>query len=119
MVSFIYRGKTYQFRNPDFGNRDELGFQRINRRTRSGDLILFRDSDWPKTEVLNLAFVFLSDSDAKQLLWLIKYSMGDTIQYRDHENRLWEGVIQNPNVDVNQSSRNKWVVNVILEGDLV
>lgn len=118
-VTFVYNGNNYNFRNPQMGNGDNISFQRVNRRTRGGDLILFRDVDWPKTEVLTLTFNFSRESEARALINLVRATIGRIIQYRDHENRLWEGVIQNPDAEITQPGRNTFQIQINFEGDQV
>jgi hypothetical protein len=118
-VAFIHEERVYCFRRPIFGNGDDISFQRVNRRTRGGDLVIFRDIDWPKTEVLNLTFNFVKENDGHRMMELIRISVGDIVEYVDHENRHWEGVIQNPTAELVQTGRSRWTVNLIFEGDLV
>jgi hypothetical protein len=118
-VVFTYNGVNHTFRNPQMGNTDEISFQRVNRRTRGGDLNLFRDEDWPKTEVLNLTFNFTTEAEARLLLNFIRATIGQEINYRDHENRLWYGVIQNPDAEMVQPGRNTYQIAVSFEGDQV
>lgn len=115
MVTFTYNGRSNQFRNPIIGNTDELSFQRVSRTSRGGDIIIFRDSEWPKTEVFNLTFDFDRDFDYQRLLNFIRESIGQIIQYTDHENNTWSGVIQNPEVAGQQSGLNNYQVNVLFE----
>lgn len=116
-VVFTYNGVNHTFRNPQMGNGDELSFQRINRRSRGGDLILFRDADWPKTEVLSLTFSFAEEADARLLINFIRATIGKFINYRDHENRLWTGVIQNPDAEITQAGISTYQIQISFEGD--
>lgn len=119
MIKFTYNGIDFLFRSPDFGNINEISFERVNRRSRGGDVIIFRDTDWPKTEVLNLNFTLTKEADARTILYLIKETTGKIIQYTDHENRVWEGVIQNPDAELIQTGRSTWSINILFEGDQV
>lgn len=118
-VTFTYKGKEYKYRRPDLGNIDEISFQRVNRRSRGGDIIIFRDDDWPKTETLNLNFTFVNEKDGIDLLQFIKLSLGDLVTYKDHENRVWEGVIQNPTAELIQTGPSIWTLNMVFEGGQV
>jgi hypothetical protein len=118
-VTFTYDEKDYEFRRPEMGNVDEISFQRVNRNTRGGDLVVFRDDDWPRTEILNLNFVFVKEADGFKMMEFIKLSLGQLVLYTDHENRVWEGVIQNPDTELIQTGRSFWAVNLIFEGDQV
>lgn len=118
-VIFTYNNTYFTFRNPSIGNSDEISFQRINRRSRGGDLILFRDQDWPKTEVLHLTFNFSQEDEARRLINLIRATIGKFINYRDHENRLWSGIIQNPDAELVQVGKNTYQIQINFEGDQI
>lgn len=118
IVTFSHDGKNYMFRRPRIGNKDDISFQRVNRKTRGGDLILFRDDQWPKTEVLDLTFDFDTDVEGHRLLQFIRATTGTNIYYRDHENRLWYGVIQNPDTELVAQGRFTFTIHILFEGDL-
>lgn len=117
IVTFTRNGVNFMFRRPRMGNGDSISFQRVNRKTRGGDLTLFRDPMWPKTEVLDLTFDFDTDVEGHRLLQFIRLSTGEIINYRDHENRVWTGVIQNPEAELTAVGRFTFTVNVLFEGD--
>lgn len=118
IVTFTHEGKDFLFRRPRLGNKDDISFQRVNRKTRGGDLILFRDEQWPKTEVLDLTFDFDTDVEGHRLLQFIRATTGTNVYYRDHENRLWYGVIQNPDTELVAQGRFTFAVQILFEGDL-
>ncbi len=117
-VTFSFAGRNYVFRRPIMGNTDAISFQRINRRTRGGDLIIYRDAEWPKTEVQALSFDFINDAESKQFLAFIRETLGCYIAYRDHENKLWNGFVQNPDAEVDQSGQSSFRITIQFEGDL-
>ncbi len=119
MIAFIYNGVTHNFRNPEFTNTNELSFQRINRMSRGGDLHIFRDTDWPKTEALSLLFSFPEEVDLERLQKLIQISVGEVMTYTDHEGTTWSGVIQNPNAKAVQTGRNSRDITIVFEGEQV
>ena len=119
IVTFTHNGRDYMFRRPIMGNKDDISFQRVNRKTRGGDLILFRAEQWPKTEVLDLTFDFDTDVEGHRLLQFIRLTTGVNINYRDHENRLWFGVIQNPDTELIAAGRFTFTIQVLFEGDQV
>jgi len=118
-VQFTFNGQNFDFRRPILGNKDDLSFQRVNSRTRGGDVIIYRDNEWPKTETLTMTFDFDQESDYRRLLEFIRFTLGTIIRYRDHENKLWEGVITNPQTEGTQTGRSSYQVEVIFEGDMV
>ena len=87
---------TVTLRGPELDNADRLRFQRINRETRGGTLIVFADPIWPKLQQLTLEFIGLEEDEAQSLLTFIGATLGKEIGLRDWENRHWAGVIVSP-----------------------
>jgi len=87
---------TVTLRGPELDNKDRLRFQRINRETRGGTLIVFADPIWPKVQQLTLEFVGLEENEAQSLLTFIRATLGKEVGLRDWENRHWAGVIVSP-----------------------
>jgi len=92
-------------RAPNLGNIDRLSMVRINRETRGGTLIIYADPIWPKVETLLLTFSGLSEDEAQDLLdWMETY-LGQEIRLIDWEDRVWKGVIVNPQDPVVQDGK--------------
>jgi hypothetical protein len=87
---------TVTLRGPELDNKDRLRFQRINRETRGGTLVVFADPIWPKVQQLTLEFVGLEESEAQSVLSFIAATLGKEVGLRDWENRHWAGVIVSP-----------------------
>jgi len=87
---------TVALRGPELDNKDRLRFQRINRETRGGTLVVFADPIWPKVQQLILEFVGLEENEAQSLLSFITATLGKEVGLRDWENRHWAGVIVSP-----------------------
>lgn len=93
---FVTPTSTIILRNPDFGNSERLEFNRVQRETRGGTLVLFADRKWPKQQVLSLDISALSETQAQDFLDFIAESLGKEIGLLDYENRQWKGIIVNP-----------------------
>jgi len=76
---------TVTLREPEFDNKDRLRFQRINRETRGGTLIVFADPIWPKVQQLTLEFTSLKEEEAQSLLTFIAATLGKEVGLRDWE----------------------------------
>lgn len=83
-------------RNPNLGEKDRIGYARINRETRGGTLIIYADPIWPKIETLSMNFSGLSRAKAFELLEFMEDHLGEDIKLIDWENRAWTGVISQP-----------------------
>jgi len=83
-------------RNPNLGNIDRLSMQRINRESRGGTLIVFADPIWPKVQTMLLSFSGLSQQQGQDLMTFMETHIGEEIRVIDWEDRLWRGVIVNP-----------------------
>lgn len=105
-------------RAPVFGDRNRLLFDRIQRETRGGTLEIFRDSNWPEQQTLNILFVGLKESDAQDLLSFIETSLGDEILFRDWENMFWTGIITNPDTAIIRNSKAGVDVSIEMEVEI-
>lgn len=81
---------------PNLGNLDRLAFNRIQRETRGGTLIVFADPIWPKIQTLVLTFSGLLRVEAQNLLTFIDDHLGQEVGIIDWEHRYWKGVITAP-----------------------
>ncbi|REJ65624.1 MAG: hypothetical protein DWQ31_16930 [Planctomycetota bacterium] len=105
-------------RGPEFNNRDRLSFQRINRETRGGTLVIFADPQWPKIQQLQLEFAGLTEDDAQALLAFIQASLGKEVGLRDWENRTWKGVILSTQEPIIRDGKKKISTALDIEGAL-
>lgn len=87
---------------PEFGDEDKIQHQRINRRTRAGELIVYKDPLWPIIETLTFRFTGLSDVQAKATLLFLNNTIGQLITMVDYRGVTWTGVITNPDADTEQ-----------------
>lgn len=108
-----------ELRPPDFGNKDRLSFDRINRETRGGTLTVFADPDWPKVQTLVLSFSALYRQEAHELIRFIREHLGLEIKLSDWEQRIWKGVITTPDEPVIQDGRNSFSASFEFEGELL
>jgi hypothetical protein len=105
MVTLTYGTRTVTLRDPVFGNSLKIETARVNQRTRGGDLILFRDPNWPVTKTTSYSFEALTQQQAKDLLALVEESLGDSITMMDFEGVTRVGVITTPVAEVIQTGR--------------
>lgn len=105
VLSYAPLGLSLTLRSPVFDNVQRLEFNRINRRTRGHDLVIFRDPVWPKSEILIMTFTALSQDQVWSLLSFMKQTIGQDITLIDFENTTWTGVITTPTNEVAQEGR--------------
>ena len=87
---------TLVLRAPKFGNSEKLQFTRIGRYSRGGDLTVFMDPMWPRTDVFHFDFEYLSEAQVDALLIFYNSTLGRTIQLTDSNSRQWNGYIITP-----------------------
>lgn len=102
-------------RAPHFGNREGVHVTRINRETRNGTLIIYRDPVWPEYFQLTLEFGVLSETQARRLLIFIESTLGLEIGIQDHEGRYWRGFITNPDSVIVQDGTCKYSASLQIE----
>jgi hypothetical protein len=105
-------------RTPEFGNKDRLQFNRINRETRGGTLVIYADPIWPKPQTLVLTFSALLQQQAWDLLTFLEDHLGQEIGLIDHEHRYWRGVITNPDEAVVHDGPDRYTASIEFEGEL-
>ena len=106
MAFAIYNSsKTVTLRSPDFGNKTKIEVRKINRKSRGGDIIMYRDPEWPKTSFYQVSFSFLKEQQAKDLLKFLMDTLGQVIGFIDHKGFIREGIVITPNDPIVQAGR--------------
>jgi hypothetical protein len=107
-------------RSPNTGNVDRLSMVRINRETRGGTLIVYADPIWPKVQTLLLSFSGLSFQQGQDLMEFMETHIGEEIRLIDYEDRVWRGVITNPQDPVVQDGKGcRYTASYEFEGEKV
>lgn len=109
---------SVSIRAPNLGNRDRLTFDRINRETRGGTLLIFADPNWPKIQTLVLNFSGLKRTEALELLRFMNDHIGLKIGLIDWEQRYWEGVIVSPSDAIVADHHDSYSASFSFEGVL-
>ncbi len=107
---------TVVLRNPEFANKDSLGFNRVNRQTRGGTLIVYADQNWPKSQKLYIEVRCLKASQASDLVEFLTQSLGKEIGLLDHEHRQWRGIITNPDTAIANPEQGDYTASIEFEG---
>ena len=101
-VTLTYGTTTIVLRSPEFDNVQSISLDRVSRKTRNGDLIIFRDPNWVKNETFKLPFIYLSQKQIFDLLNFIQISLGQNVTLLDHEGRTFTGTITTPAASIAQ-----------------
>jgi len=110
---------TLVLRNPQFSNKDTLNFNRVNRQTRGGTLIVYANSIWPKIQTLQVEVRWLKPTQLENYLTFLGLSLGKEIGLLDHENRQWRGIITKPDTPVSNPENKDLTISFEFEGELV
>ncbi|MHA1950974.1 MAG: hypothetical protein ACW987_14005 [Candidatus Thorarchaeota archaeon] len=110
---------TLDLRAPDFGNRERLEATRIQRESVGGTLNIFADLMWPKVHTLQMQFSALSEIQAHGLLAFTERWVGQEIGIYDYEQRIWKGIITNPQEAVIQDGRCNYSATLEIEAQRV
>jgi hypothetical protein len=105
--------------NPAFGDKDRLNFNRINRETRGGTLVIFADPKWPKTQTLAVQVDNLNPNQAEDMIAFLRTSLGKEIGLLDWENRLWRGIVTTPDARITHVGRHDRSIAFEFQGELV
>lgn len=119
LITWTFGSYTFQSRAPIFGNKEILNFSRISRRSRAGDLIIYRDPVWPESIQLNMTFDYLTETLRNYYYQLFLFSLGKGVLFTDQYNRTWAGIILNPGSALVQTGRCNWRVDIQFQGSPV
>ncbi|KKK96388.1 hypothetical protein LCGC14_2663250, partial [marine sediment metagenome] len=103
-------------RNPELGDKDISQFQRINRETRGGTLVVFSDPIWPRTQKLILEFTGLTEDKAQEFLTFLNLSLGQYVELTDWESNTWRGILTSPQSPIIRDGTCKITATVEFEG---
>lgn len=109
---------TLTLKTPNLGNIDRLSFNRVQRETRGGTLVIFSDPIWPKIQTLVLSFSALRRDEAQGLLTFMENHLGQEIGLLDWEHRYWRGVIVTPDEAVVEDARGYFTAGFEFQGEL-
>ena len=91
--------------SPEFGNTDSIEHFRINRKTRGGDLKIFREFTWPKTERIRMAFKGVRVAIKDKLLAFLYRNRGRDITLIDYNSISWTVTVIKPEAEITESAR--------------
>jgi hypothetical protein len=115
---YVSPTSTLVFRNPEFGDKDRLLFNRVNRETRGGTLIVFADPKWPKTQILSVQVDNLGPEAIANFLTFLQDSLGQEIGLLDWEGRQWRGIIITPDTQATHVGKHDRSVTFEFQGRL-
>lgn len=104
-------------RAPLFGNREGIQSVRVQRETRGGELIIFKDPIWAQFYTLSFQFDSLKHEDAFALLRFIEETIGLEIGIQDHEGNLWAGTLTNPEEAITHDNRTGYSATLEFEAE--
>lgn len=107
-------------RNPNFGNSFAFDPQAIVRRLPSGELKTMRRPVRVQFEKFKIAVAELSDEEKALLITFFNTSIGQEIEFIDHETRIWFGIIlTNPIVFTKDGRGCRWSTEWEFEGLII
>jgi hypothetical protein len=117
-------GDVLILRNPETDDGDRLGFQRINRETRGGELNVFGDPIWGKINTLLFTIVALADGSnascpdvINATLDFFQTYLGQEIWLHDWTGTSWHGVVTTPNERAVEDRNSWWTLTFEFQGE--
>lgn len=122
VLESISFGTEINLRNPETDDIDRVGFNRVNRETRGGELNVFSDPGWDK--VNNLLFTVVALSDGKgncpnvigQLQTFLLDNIGREIYLHDWYGTSWRGVVVTPEAVATEDRNGWWTIAFEFQG---
>ncbi len=118
MLTLTSGARSVTLQNPDFGDTDSIEARRIQRKNRGGDLIMFRDPQWPKTETFTFEFSYLKRLDLLSLLEFIQDFLGQEVTLTDYNGRSYVGIITTPSEELAQAGRENFTAKFSFQVEL-
>jgi hypothetical protein len=104
--------ETLYLRSPETDDKHRIGYSRVNREGRGGELMVYQDPAWPQVHTLLFTITALSDGgclpDKIGLLQdFFQDHLGQEVFLHDWEGITWRGVVTTPN-EVATEDRDGW-----------
>lgn len=122
VLESVISGNKVVLRNPETDDNDRLGFSRINRETRGGELNVFSDPTWAEVNTLIFTITAMPDGEGscpnmmENLLSFMQTTLGEEIFLHDWTGTSWRGVITTPNEAATEDGDGFWTVTFEFEG---
>lgn len=84
---------TLSIRNPKFGNVKIVDDNTLVRKNRGGEVMIYKDPNWPTFHIMRISFEALSDDNIADWKTFFQTSAGLEIGLLDWEGRQWTGQI--------------------------
>lgn len=104
---------------PVFGDIRRRDFQRINRRSRGNDLIIFRDPTWVVSDHITIRLNNLNTQQRLELINFLEFTTGLIVRMTDYENNIWRGFIMNPNTPITQTGNCRYSCELQFSGAVI
>lgn len=122
VLESIEDGTLLALRNPETDDVDRLGFNRVNRETRGGELNVYSDPVWAEVNSLLFTITALPDGDGScpdtlsAVLQFMQDTLGEEIYLHDWTGVSWRGVITSPDEAATEDADGYWTVTFEFEG---
>lgn len=104
-------------RSPEFGNIFAVDTNTIVTKSMDGSTIFITDPSWPKVDRLKIHFKALSRPQIDIMIQFFIGTAGQEIEYIDHEERTWLGIVITEEPIMRQYGRGcKWETEFEFEG---
>jgi hypothetical protein len=113
-VSALGVTKSITLRNYDFGNSHSIESRRIFRKTRGGDIKIYRNPNWPKYEKFSYTFSY-----SRNIIPFLIETFGLEVTWVDHEGITWKGFILTPASEIVEAGVENIGFTLELEGNKV
>lgn len=106
-----------KLRSPEFGNTFVIDTNCIVTQSMDGSTIFIHDEAWPQIDRFKVHYKALSRDQANILIDFFIATAGQEIEFTDHEERVWLGIISTPQPELRQYGRGcQWETEFDFEG---
>ncbi len=116
-IKFTFGSEEILLRNPAFGNIDTMGPRRIFRRTRGNQPKAYKACIWPVDLTFKFSFSDLDRRAMELLQAFLRLTLGKNVSLTDHEGRVWNGIILNPDSALKWQRDDRWGADIVFTGE--
>jgi len=103
-------------KNPEYGDTEQVVKKKIVNDTRGLVAKVYRRDIWPAYRRLVYEFQGLCEDKVQPILDFVRQTQGLEIELLDYNDRIWTGVISNPDLEIRQDNHDNYNTTIEFEG---
>ena len=115
-VIYSLESNSLTLKNPEYGDTEQIVKKKTVNDTRGLVAKVFRRDIWPAYRKLVYEFKGMCEDRVQPILDFVKQTQGLEIELLDYNDRIWKGVISNPDLKIRQDHNDNYHTTIEFEG---